>query len=80
MGEMALLAEPSKAYLATMLWIVVLLFWPHKDQSKSGFPWMGVIGESTYSHWIPTNERVPKTCLGGFIDTTMGLVVQGMGS
>ena len=33
---------------------------------------------STSSHWKPTNRRVTKTCVGGFGDPTMGLVVRDM--
>ena len=44
MGEAVLSTDspPPGAYLATMLRIVIVLFWQHEDQLKSGPPWMEV--------------------------------------
>ena len=35
-------------------------------------------GKSTSSHWIHTNGRGPKTCVGEFGDPIMGWVVRSM--
>ena len=42
MGEAVWPAEPLRAYLATMLWVIVVLFGPHEDELNSGLPWMKV--------------------------------------
>ena len=42
MGETMWAAKPPGGYLATMLWVVVVLFGQHDDQLKSGRPWMKV--------------------------------------
>ena len=42
MGEAVWPTEPPGAYLATMLWVVVVLLGQHEDQLKSGLPWMEV--------------------------------------
>ena len=35
-GEAVWLVEPPKAYLATMLRVIIVLLWQHEDQLKSG--------------------------------------------
>ena len=40
MGEAVWPAETLKAYLATILRVVVVLLGQHEDQLKSGLPWM----------------------------------------
>ena len=77
MGEVMLPAKPPETYLIIMLRVVVVLLGQYEDQLKSGLPWME---KSTSSHWIPSNEKVLKTCIGWFGDPTMGLVVRDMRS
>ena len=42
MDEVVWPAKPSGTYLATMLWVVVVLLGQHENQLKSGLPWMEV--------------------------------------
>ena len=38
MGEVALPTDPTQSILDNVLWVVVVLFWQHDDQLKSGLP------------------------------------------
>ena len=40
MDEATWPAKPLEAYLATMLWVVVVLLGQHEDQLKCGLSWM----------------------------------------
>ena len=42
MGEAVWPAEPSGAYLVTMLWVVIVLLGQYEDELKSGLPSMEV--------------------------------------
>ena len=36
----AMWSEHPEAYLATLLWVIIVLLWQHEDQLKDGLPWM----------------------------------------
>ena len=42
MGDAVWPTKPARIYLATMLWINVVLLEQHEDQLRSGLPWMEV--------------------------------------
>ena len=76
MGEADLPTNPTRSILRNLLRVVVVLFWQHDDQLKSGLPWMEVL----INHWLPTNGRVLNACVGGFGDQAMSLEVRGVRS
>ena len=67
MGEAALPTDPTRSILGNLLRVVVVLFWQHDDQLKSGLPWM----EVHINRWLPTKGRVANACVGGFGDQAM---------
>jgi hypothetical protein len=66
--------DPIRSIPENLLRVVVVLFWQHNDQLKSGLPWMKV----HINHWLLTKGRVLNACVRGFGDQAMSLEVRGM--
>ena len=76
MGEADLSTNPTRSIFGNLLRVVIMLFWQHDDQLKSGFIWIVV----HINHWLPTKGRVSNTCVGGFGEQAISLEVRSIES
>ena len=74
MDEAALPTNPPRSILGNLLRVIIMLFWQHNDQLKSGLPWM----EIHINHSLPTKGTVHNACVKGFGDQAMSLEVRNI--